>query len=55
MWQNLYIYGLEIMTYIDHYLRRFGISNSLYCGCGYGNETVEHYLTIIYIRSIKVP
>lgn len=26
------------------YLHRFNISDSPYCECGYGKETVEHYL-----------
>lgn len=29
---------------LNHYLHRFGITNSPYCKCGYGKETVEHYL-----------
>jgi hypothetical protein len=28
----------------NRYLNRFGIKNSPYCECGYGKETVEHYL-----------
>ena len=29
---------------LNHYLHRFGITGSPYCECGYGKETVEHYL-----------
>ena len=29
---------------LNRYLNRFGIKNSPYCQCGYGKETVEHYL-----------
>jgi ribonuclease HI len=29
---------------LNRYLHRFGITNSAYCQCGYGKETVEHYL-----------
>jgi ribonuclease HI len=29
---------------LNSYLFRFGIKNSPYCRCGYGKETVEHYL-----------
>ena len=29
---------------LNRYLHRFGIENSPYCRCGYGKETVEHYL-----------
>jgi len=29
---------------LNHYLHRFGINRSPYCECGYGKETVEHYL-----------
>jgi RNase H len=29
---------------LNRYLHRFGIKNSPYCQCGYGKETVEHYL-----------
>ena len=29
---------------LNRYLHRFGISNTPYCQCGYGKETVEHYL-----------
>ena len=29
---------------LNRYLHRFNIRNSPYCQCGYGKETVEHYL-----------
>ena len=29
---------------LNHYLHRFGKKTSPYCECGYGKETVEHYL-----------
>ena len=29
---------------LNRYLNRFGIRNSPYCQCGYGKETMEHYL-----------
>jgi len=29
---------------LNHYLHRFGIRYSPYCECGYGKETVEHFL-----------
>ena len=29
---------------LNHYLHRFKIKKSPYCECGYGKETVEHYL-----------
>ena len=29
---------------LNMYLHRFNISDSPYCECGYGKETVEHYL-----------
>ena len=29
---------------LNRYLHRFGIKNTPYCQCGYGKETVEHYL-----------
>ena len=29
---------------LNRYLHRFGIKNTSYCECGYGKETVEHYL-----------
>ena len=29
---------------LNHYLHRFGQTGSPYCECGYGKETVEHYL-----------
>ena len=29
---------------LNRYLHRFGITNTPYCQCGYGKETVEHYL-----------
>jgi len=29
---------------LNHYLHRFGKTTSPYCECGYGKETVEHYL-----------
>jgi len=29
---------------LNRYLHRFGLKNSPYCQCGYGKETVEHYL-----------
>ena len=29
---------------LNHYLHRFGKTTSPYCKCGYGKETVEHYL-----------
>ena len=29
---------------LNHYLHRFKIKDSPYCDCGYGKETVEHYL-----------
>ena len=29
---------------LNRYLHRFGLRNSPYCQCGYGKETVEHYL-----------
>ena len=29
---------------LNRYLHRFGIMNTLYCQCGYGKETMEHYL-----------
>jgi ribonuclease HI len=29
---------------LNRYLHRFGIKGSPYCQCGYGKETVEHYL-----------
>src|SRR5438046_6240924 len=29
---------------LNRYLHRFNIKNSPYCQCGYGKETVEHYL-----------
>ena len=29
---------------LNHYLHRFGKRNTPYCDCGYGKETVQHYL-----------
>ena len=29
---------------LNHYLHRFGINESPFCECGYGKETVEHFL-----------
>jgi len=29
---------------LNHYLHRFNLKESPYCKCGYGKETVEHYL-----------
>ena len=29
---------------LNHYLHRFGLKNTSYCECGYGKETVEHFL-----------
>jgi len=29
---------------LNHYLHRFSINESPFCECGYGKETVEHYL-----------
>ena len=29
---------------LNRYLHRFGIKNSPYCQCGYGKETVQHFL-----------
>jgi len=29
---------------LNRYLHRFGNTNTPYCQCGYGKETVEHYL-----------
>ena len=29
---------------LNHYLHRFNLKESPYCECGYGKETVEHYL-----------
>jgi hypothetical protein len=29
---------------LNHYLHRFGLKNTPYCECGYGKETVEHFL-----------
>jgi hypothetical protein len=29
---------------LNRYLHRFSLMNSPYCQCGYGKETVEHYL-----------
>ena len=29
---------------LNHYLHRFDIKNTPYCDCGYGKETVQHYL-----------
>ena len=29
---------------LNRYLHRFSLRNSPYCQCGYGKETVEHYL-----------
>ena len=29
---------------LNRYLHRFGHKNSPYCQCGYGKETVEHFL-----------
>jgi len=29
---------------LNHYLHRFGNRYRSYCGCGYGKETVEHFL-----------
>ena len=29
---------------LNHYLHRFNLQESPYCECGYGKETVEHYL-----------
>jgi len=29
---------------LNYYLHRFGINDSPYCDCGYGKETVEHFL-----------
>src|SRR5437762_1368706 len=29
---------------LNHYLHRFGKRTSPYCECGYGKETVEHYM-----------
>ena len=29
---------------LNHYLHKFKISNTPYCSCGYGKETVEHFL-----------
>jgi hypothetical protein len=31
---------------LNRYLHRFSLRNSPYCRCGYGKETVEHYLFI---------
>jgi RNase H len=38
---------------LNHYLHRFGINGSPYCECGYGKETVEHYL--LECRNYKEP
>ena len=38
---------------LNHYLHRFGINGSPYCDCGYGKETVEHYL--LECRNYKEP
>jgi hypothetical protein len=29
---------------LNHYLYRFGLTDTPYCSCGRGKETVEHYL-----------
>ena len=29
---------------LNHYLHRFSINDTPYCECGYGKETVEHFL-----------
>src|SRR6204780_1110579 len=29
---------------LNHYLHRFNLKNTPYCECGYGKETVEHFL-----------
>ena len=38
---------------LNHYLHRFGINGSPYCECGYGKETVEHFL--LECRNYKEP
>jgi hypothetical protein len=38
---------------LNHYLHRFGINRPPYCECGYGKETVDHFL--LEYRKCKEP